>query len=220
MKIYNIFNKKTPFEALGIDESSSNKYEQLYNQIADYDDVFAMTIIPAQIITDDKYIEDRLFGVASSLTEQFLEIYKDRRLDIFGFYEFSYFKETMNNIGGPNFSVEDWANVATAGFIQQVKENPFENHFIKQNTEKYASAASYIGYIDLKSNNEFMAVYDDLQIIKEKYQEKMQDVVRDAQYYKNSDKFDYYDLKIARNFFEREMGFIIKDREKEQFAER
>ena len=100
--------------ALGIDESSSNKYEQLYNQIVDYDDVFAMTIIPAQIITDDKYIEDRLFGVASSLAEQFLEIYKDRRLDIFGFHEFSYFKETMDNIGGLNFSVEDWANVATA----------------------------------------------------------------------------------------------------------
>ena len=48
----------------------------------------------------------------------------------------------------------------------------------------------------------------------------MQDVVRDVQYYKNSDKYDCYDLKIARNFFEREMGFIIKDREKEQLTEK
>ena len=56
--------------------------------------------------------------------------------------------------------------------------------------------------------------------LKKSTKKKMQDVVRDVQYYKNSDKYDCYDLKIARNFFEREMGFIIKDREKEQLTEK
>lgn len=157
MKILN-FNRKTPFEVLGIDENSSDKYRQLFDYMNSYDERFAIDVFPIQIEYNDEYIEDRLLDMVHSISEQILEIYETDKKNS----SFVYFKDAMEKIGATNVTAEDWAKTAAVAFEEEVKEDPFI-------VPSYALIASYIGYIDLKDNDKFMNMYEDLKVTKEKY---------------------------------------------------
>lgn len=199
MKIRNPFNKKTPFEVLGIDNSSQDKYRQLFDYMNSYDKMFAISVNPLMDLTTDKYVEDRLLDKVDTLVNQIVKIYDDHKKMWEDNHAFDDFKLAMERIGATNITVEDFANVAAIAFEEYIKNGPFS-------CNDYAVVASYIGYIDLRDNDKFMGMYDDLCTIKEKYKEKMDDVVRDYRYYRDiRRKDDINDMRVARNFFDVEM---------------
>lgn len=206
MRLSNLFNKKTPFEVLGIDENAPDKYKQLFDHMNNYDERFSMDVYPMQIGYDDECIENRLLDKVSSIKDQIMAVYEKDKKDI----AFTYFKDTMKQIGATNVTVEDWVNTAAIAFEEEVKEDPF-------NVPSYALIASYIGYIDLKDCGEFMEMYDDINTVKEKYKEMMaeiskQDVDKEAEEKteesseeENDEEAEKIDMTNARNFFNVEM---------------
>ena len=206
MKILN-FNKKTPFKVLGIDENSSDKYRQLFDYMNGYDKMFAISVNPFMDLIADEYVEDRLLDKAGSLVDQVVKIYKEHKKMRKDYnykmrkdnYAFDAFKLFMERIGATNITVEDFANVAAITFEEYIKDDLYS-------CNNYAAVASYIGYIDLKDNDKFMEILDDLCTIKEKYKEKMKDVVRDSYYYREIHREgDINDMRVARHFFDKEM---------------
>lgn len=164
-----------------------------------YDKMFAISVNPLMDLTDDKYVEDRLLDKAGSLVDQVAQIYKEHKKMRKDNHAFDDFKMSMERIGAMNITVEDFANVAAIAFEEYKKDDPFS-------CNDYAVVASYIGYIDLKDNEKFMEMYDDLCTIKEKYKEKMKDVVRDFYYYREIHREgDINDMRVARHFFDKEM---------------
>lgn len=206
MKIRNPFNKKTPFEVLGIDNSSQDKYRQLFDHMNNYDKLFALFVNPLMDLTTDKYVEDRLLDKVDTLVNQIVKIYDDHKKMWEDNHAFDDFKLAMERIGATNITVEDFANVAAIAFEEYIKNDPFS-------CNDYAVVASYIGFIDLRDNDKFMGMYDDLCTIKEKYKEKMEDVVRDYYYYRDIRRNDdINDMRVASNFFDKEMNLIEEKR--------
>ena len=206
MKIRNPFNKKTPFEVLGIDNSSQDKYRQLFDYMNSYDKMFALSVNPFMDLTTDKYVEDRLLDKVDTLVNQIVKIYDDHKKMWENNHAFDDFKSAMERIGATNITVEDFANVAAIAFEKYIKDDPFS-------CNDYAVAASYIGYIDLRDNDKFMGMYDDLCTIKEMYKEKMEDIVRDYRYYRDIRRNDdINDMRVASNFFDKEMNLIKEKR--------
>lgn len=180
MRIFNL-NKKTPFEVFGIDSNSPDKYKQLFDYMNSYDECFAIDISPIQIEYNDECIENRLLDKVHSISEQILEIYETDKKNS----SFAYFKDAMEKIGVTNVTVEDWAKTAAVAFEEEVKDDPFI-------VPSYALIASYIGYIDLKDNDKFMNMYEDLKVTKEKYK-KMATVTS-----KIANIRDFFDTEIKK----------------------
>ncbi len=181
MKILNL-NKKTPFEVLGIDENSPDKYKQLFDYMDGYNKLFTSSVNPFMDLTDNEYVEDRLLDKAGSLVDQIVKIYKEHKKIWKDNCEFNDFKLSMERIGATKITVEDFVKVSAIAFEEYIKNSPFS-------CNDYAVLASYIGYIDLKDNDKFMGMYDDLYTIKEKYKE-IKDVVGDAS--------DFFDKEMKR----------------------
>lgn len=179
----------------GIDENAPDKYEQLYCRILACDDELYTKIVPLKIISQDKYVEDRLMNTVPSVTSQFIEMYyQDKGVFNSNFY-FNNFKTCLKEFGANSVSIEDWAYIATIAFAKHIRNRKY----------KYSVEASFIGYIDLPDQKNF-SEYDDLCTIKEKYKEKMKDVIRDSTYYRNIENDSKSgDLRVARNFFDKEM---------------
>lgn len=217
MRLSNLFNKKTPFEVLGINENAPDRYKLLFDHMNSYDERFSIDVYPMAIGYDDEYIEDRLLDKVSSIQEQIIDVYEKDKKNI----AFAYFKDTMKQIGAANVTVEDWVETAAVAFDNEVKENPFS-------VPSYALMASYIGYIDLKDNDRFMGIYDDLNTVKEKYKEIMEEIskqdenkevadenkeaeekadeaTKEASEETASEEAEEIDMTNARNFFNVEM---------------
>lgn len=161
--------------------------------------MFTSSVNPFMDLTDDEHVEDRLLDKAGSLAAQIVKIYKEHKKIWEDNCEFNDFKLSMERIGATKITVEDFANVAAIAFEEYKKDDPFS-------CNDYAVVASYIGYIDLKDNDKFMGMYDDLCTIKEEYKEKMKDVVRDSYYYREIHREgDINDMRVARHFFDKEM---------------
>lgn len=207
MKIRNPFNKKTLFDVFEINENAPDKYEQLYCKIATCDDRFYAKIVPLKIISQDKYVEDRLMDTVPSITSQFIEMYHADKNSFRSNFYFNNFKACMEKLGVGSVCIEDWANIATIAFADHIKNK------YKDKIGTYSVAASFIGYIDLSDQKGYAEVYDDLYTIKKKYKSEMKNTVRDSDYYKNMENNSKPgDMRIARNFFDNEMNLIEEKR--------